>query len=702
LPFDSVPALKVSQTNSEAAKLVETAAAEFKTGHPYLLFRRRGIAPIYKRTKNNAKLLARLQKSLCETNDSTSGKDPRTVVKHQARGLINISFMALFCGGGEADDAVEASRKALRELSSAVSWRRRPAIKSFLDCAETAVAVSLAYDWLYDKLPDAERAAIESALFRHVLEPALAAYEDPILLWPKRRDNCALVSHSGILIAALALLGQYRDLATQLIAKILAASQNIFEVFAPDGAWPEGLSYWSLAIRYASLMVAALESTLGDSFGLADWPGFAQTGDFALHTVGPFGAAFNFGDSEQQYDVSPLAWLAHRFQRPIDTWLIRDYDGWYLPFTTIWGTRPRTGPTDLNLPRGKIFRGSDLACFRNTWSTAPKERPVYLAIKGGNALGTGRASSGRPEDIMLHTQADAGSFVVDGARRRWVIDLGSDDYDLPGYFDPGADNKSGPRWRYYRTHTAGHNTLVVDGLNQVPNARTPILGSCIEDDCKWVVFDLSAAYGKPADSIRRGAALIGRQVVIQDEIEPEISDNVVWAIHTSANPASVVGSVARFRIGDDQFVARILEPDTARFELTFPPAPCAFPVTDIRRLHGRAAHDGGLVSELPRCDDENGERAAGGLIRRLEIQWPKGARRLTVLLLPDCDAEDQVLPVTSLDHWLARRPVRLPRFPQPFYRTEDLCDPEQSPLVELPALAAGPLRKYSQMRIDHA
>src|SRR5262249_16423763 len=126
------------------------------------------------------------------------------------------------------------------------------------------------------------------------------------------------------------------------------------------------------------------------------------------------------------------------------------------------------------------------------------------------------------------------------------------------------------------------------------------------------------------------------------------------------------------------------------------------PVTDTRRLHGRATHDGGLVSELPRRDDENGERAAGALIRRLEIQWPKGSRRLTVLLLPDCDVEDQVLPVTPLDHWLAERPVCLDGFPQPLYRTEGLCDPEQSRLVELPALASGRLGKYSQRRIDHA
>jgi len=703
LPFDSVPTLEVSQTNSAAAKLVETAVAEFKTRHPYLLFHKQGIARIRKLASGNSKLLARLNASLRQISPASVGQEPRAVVKHQARRLINTSFMALICNGSEANDALQASRSVLRELSSATSWRRRPVIKSFLDCAETAVAVSLAYDWLYDKLLDEERQAIENALFRHVLEPALAAYEDPSLLWPKRRDNCALVSNSGILIAALAVLEQYRDLTTQLITKSLAASRNIFEAFAPDGAWPEGLSYWSLAIRYASLMVAGLESTLGESFGLADRPGFAQTGDFALHTVGPFGAAFNFGDSERQFDVSPLAWLAHRFKRPIDGWLIRDYEGWYLPFTTIWAKRSRAGPTTLNLPKGKIFRGTALACFRNTWSSGSKARPVYIAIKGGNAPGNGRASAGRPEDMMLHTQADTGSFVVDGARRRWVIDLGSDDYDLPGYFDHGADKRSGPRWQYYRTHAAGHNTLVIDGLNQVPHARTPILGSSVEGDCKWVVFDLSAAYGKPAGSVRRGAALIGRQVMIQDEIDPEISDNVVWAIHTSADPDSVAGGVARFRLGDDRFVARILEPDAAHFELTLPPAPCSFPIADSRRLHGRPfAGEGALVSELPRRDDQDGKRAAGALIRRLEVPWPRGARRLTVLLLPDCDAEDQALPVTPLDHWLARRSIRVARYPQPFYRTEGLCDPARSSPDALPALEAGLVGKYSRMRIDHA
>jgi hypothetical protein len=71
-------------------------------------------------------------------------------------------------------------------------------------------------------------------------------------------------------------------------------------------------------------------------------------------------------------------------------------------------------------------------------------------------------------------------------------------------------------------------------------------------------------------------------------------------------------------------------------------------------------------------------------------------------LLPDCDAEDHALPVTPLDHWLARRPVGLARYPQPLYRTEGLCNPEQSSSDELPALEAGLFGNHSRMRIDHA
>jgi hypothetical protein len=708
LPFDNTHFFQSDESNCRTAKFVETAVGKFKSAHPYLLFRKPEIGRIREFARNNRKLLKQSEISLSGASRDTRGQDPRTIVKRQARRLINTAFMTLIYQGHSAGyEALQASRDELARFASAAAWQRRPVVKSFLDCAEIAVAVSLAYDWLYHKLSDQERRLIEESIFRHVLEPALAAYQDQSLLWPKRRENCAVVSNSGISVASLAVLDRYRDLATTLIVKSVESSRNSFKAFAPDGAWPEGLSYWSLAMRYAALMVAALESTLDDSFGLAEQPGFAQTGDFVLHTVGPFGAAFNFGDSDRRFDAAPLAWLAHRFKRPIDARLVRDYGGSHLPFTAIWSQRPETSRTGRGPPTGKVFRGNGLACFRNTWSLVPKARPVYIAIKGGNSSSSDLLSSpARPEEVILHSQADAGSFVVDGARRRWVVDLGPDDYDLPGYFDHGKDANSGLRWRYYRTHAAGHNTLVIGGVNQIPNAPTPILGSGIEADCKWIVFDLSAAYGLPAGAIRRGAALIGRQVIIQDELHPDVSGDIVWVVHTGADPDTVVGSVARFRLGDDRFVARILEPSNASFELTFPPPPRSFPITDGQKMHGTPfISPDARVSEMPRRDDQDGEPAAGPLIRRLEISWPRGAYRLAVSLFPDCDDEEPAWPVTSLDNWLARSPNLSALYPDllHLHRT-GLLPPslDRGTPMTLPDLKPGIRETHLRKRIGHA
>jgi Heparinase II/III-like protein len=586
LPLANARSLQFVEATGPDLDFVATAVARFNASHPYLLFGEREISWIRQRALNHPRLIARLRASLSESGPAPAKQDPRTRIKRQARQLIHVSFLSLISDGAPKADALRATRRLLAQLGAEATWKVRPVIGSFLDCAEIAVAVALAYDWLYPELSDEERQNVEDALYRHVLEPARAAYDDCFAVWPRRRDNCTLVSNSGILVAALAVLDRYPETSQYLIRKSLASAWQIFGSLGPDGAWPEGPSYWSLAMRYAGLMVAALESTLASSFGLADRPGFAQTGDFALHAVGPFGAAFNFGDSEPRIDVAPLAWFAHRFRRPIDARLVDRYDGWYLPFTVIWPSRPKAKPAGIKVPTGKVFHSTNLACLRNTWSSDPAAHPVYLAIKGGNASGPDLSSPRRPEDVLLHSQADAGSFILDGARQRWIIDLGPDDYDLPGYFDHGPDNRSGPRWRYYRTQTAGHNTLVIDERNQLPDACAPIVGHCVEGNCKWAVFDLSAAYGQPSGSIRRGAALIGRQVIIQDEIGPEVSDKVVWVAHTCAEPISVAGSVARFRSGNDRFVVRILEPAAACFEIVFPPEPRVFSLADVRQLHG--------------------------------------------------------------------------------------------------------------------
>jgi hypothetical protein len=189
-------------------------------------------------------------------------------------------------------------------------------------------------------------------------------------------------------------------------------------------------------------------------------------------------------------------------------------------------------------------------------------------------------------------------------------------------------------------------------------------------------------------------------VLIQDEVGPEVAGTIVWSVHTSAEPVSMARSVARFRMGDDRFVVRILEPEGARFELGFPPEPRSFSVADVRQLHGLSlpAGDAIRISELPRRADDKGKRAAGPLIRRLQIVWPRGTRRLSVLFLPDYDGDDSAPLVTPLNEWLARRPVRLAQYPQSEYWTHGHRDAEGAPPVDAGLLAALPAKRDARAR----
>ena len=251
MPFDNVRSLHVEEVDRPEIPLAETALACFRAPHPYLLFRRTALPALRHLVNADPDLQTRSAKLVSEIPAATMPRDLRAALKRRARRLIATSFIALTADGATAEAALATTCEALDEFSAAASWKERPVIRSFLDCAEIAVAVSLAYDWLYHKLTPCKRAAIESAIRRNVLEPALVAYEDRSLLWPKRRDNCTLVSNSGILIAALAVLRSQRELSSELVRRSLVSTWNVFSALAPDGAWREGLSYWSLAMRYA-------------------------------------------------------------------------------------------------------------------------------------------------------------------------------------------------------------------------------------------------------------------------------------------------------------------------------------------------------------------------------------------------------------------------------------------------------------------
>jgi hypothetical protein len=159
---------------------------------------------------------------------------------------------------------------------------------------------------------------------------------------------------------------------------------------------------------------------------------------------------------------------------------------------------------------------------------------------------------------------------MDALGTRWAADLGADDYDLPGYWDSGAE---GNRWKYYRLNNWSHNTLVLNGHLQDAAVVTMISRTDLSDSSPFGIVDLSAAYSRDAISLRRGAALLDDSgVLIQDEITWRADSKeraVRWQMMTDAEIA-LGGAEATLTKNGKYLRARILSPQGAGFAVASP------------------------------------------------------------------------------------------------------------------------------------
>jgi Heparinase II/III-like protein len=190
---------------------------------------------------------------------------------------------------------------------------------------------------------------------------------------------------------------------------------------------------------------------------------------------------------------------------------------------------------------------------------------MFIAFKAG-------------DNAANHANLDVGTFVLDTAGERFAIDLGADDYALPGYFSAGR------RFGYYRLATAGQNTLLIDETNQSPKARARTIA--FDPDAAFArgVVDLSPAY-PAARTVVRGFALMERRAVaVVDEIDAPAGRRIRWQMHSRA-AVRANGDAAELRQGNAVLQARIIGPSGARFviESATRPAP-ENPNTGVTRL----------------------------------------------------------------------------------------------------------------------
>lgn len=491
--------------------------------HPRILFPKSAEAGLKKKLESDP-LAARLQQAALGEAQAVLKQraciyqipDGKRLLGESRRALHNIMHAgwAWRLGAGEP-----YRLRVIKELEAACGLKDwNP--KHFLDTAEMATAVAIGYDWLYDTLTPEQRTMCERALVEKALKPAAGVYQKGGW-WSKPGNNWSQVCGAGIAIAAAAVSDVEPDLANDLYERGVKLVDGCLAFYRPDGMYPEGPSYWHYGTDYHVLMLGSAEA-LGRP--MKDDPVFRKAGDSIMHLTGPTRNSFNFADSHMRKETPSPAqcWIASHYRDATQAAFVRglfdralredkNLNGdRYFPLSILWLP---ADPKDVKLETAAVFRSEQaVASFRSSW----EPDAAWIAVKGGTPAAS-------------HGHMDAGAFVFEAHGIRWIEDLGSENYNLPGYF-------GGKRWDYYRLQNRSHNTLEIDGKLQNPKAKPcPLVKSDLGGK-PTATFDLGPVYPHCAASVTRMAALDPKtgETIVRDEVEGA-SGPIVWRAFTRAD-----------------------------------------------------------------------------------------------------------------------------------------------------------------------
>jgi hypothetical protein len=395
--------------------------------------------------------------------------------------------------------------------------------------------VALGYDWLFHHMKKEDVELIRSGLKTKGLEEYKKAYDGA--WWSKGDNNWNQVCHGGLIVGALAIAETDPSYATIFIPKALANLPYSNKYYAPDGAWYEGPGYWSYATEYLAYAMAAMKSALGNMGNLENTKGLDNAGFVPMICAGPSNFILNFADSGEnsKATTSPaMFFLSNLYDKP----LIANYLHGYMKssnalanvFHVLWYKAPTSEP--LNLPLDQYLDGelNELILLRSSW-TDPNAS--WIGMKSG-------------VNSSPHSHLDIGNFEMEAGGVRWAKDLGSDDYNLDGYWTMGVNGK---RWSYYRLNSFSHNIPLLGNKNQYELAKARFIQKELNVPVPSATLDLTDAYKDFSSKSLRKISLTDQRknVLIEDSFTLIKPTEVAWGMLTGNAIELVKGGKAILR-----------------------------------------------------------------------------------------------------------------------------------------------------------
>ena len=434
----------------------------------------------------------------------------------------------------------------LLNICSYKSWNPQ----HFLDVAEITTAVAIGYDWCFNALSSKTKNTVVESIQNKAFKPAFSVYTNgDKSSWAKRETNWNVVCNSGLVSGALAIAESCPADAKRIIQNAVQYTPNNIKHFAPNGVYYEGPSYWNYTVTYLMLLIDNLQRNLNTDFGLSDMEGVNKTGKYYINSLSPANRIFNFADAGgTKATYSPVYFFfSNEYNQPELAEFYRNYlqEGFAegnIHFSRFFFLSiPWYDETDwdgkADTSRLNIFKGEpDILAFTSNNSNAGK---LFFSAKSGD-----------PD--MPHNQLDVGTFIIENQNTRWGIDLGSENYNLPGFWDYEPD---GMRWNYFRNTNLAHNTLNIDGDIAYSKGRGDLIKSNTDQSEPYGIIDMSFFYSK-ADSVFRGYKMVSRDIMmVRDELTLKTDNHDVnWRLLTDAEVENKNGYIQLFKNEKEFFI----------------------------------------------------------------------------------------------------------------------------------------------------
>ena len=464
--------------------------------------------------------------------------------------------------------------KAYTEMVEMGDWPDWSAFISDLVTAEILQGYAACYDWLYDDLTAEQKQTIIDILKKMAFPTFIYHYEDATS-WNVTTIsiNWNPVCNTSNIMAALAIADEEPELAEYILEKAPPRIQNALAPYAPQGAYPEGVSYWDYGTTFVVYGNDLMENAFVDGFTVPDnylhWkaPGMADTCDYAIYFDGPAGR-FDYGDCAGGHTSCEIMyWAADRFNKPHYAWrqdAIQRETGKYLsgyPAITslCWYNpdnaylEPGAFPLDKFYYTEKDEKRLNGVAMRSSWENSSA---LYAAMQGGY-------------NQANHQHWSLGTYVIDHMGKRFIRVLGQHNYALD-------DAKQ----KIYYKRAEAYNCLVANP-SAAPDQNKMALANMINhgtsDNTAFGILDMTDVYATVLDKnekpliadAKRGLMLTDNRsrVIVQDEVDVNGATDFYWFANTDAGiKIARDGRSAVLNMDGDEMLVRMIEaPANAKF-----------------------------------------------------------------------------------------------------------------------------------------